>query len=56
MIIMWIFLVVVLGLVAKAYVVPMVMKRAAWYMFKRRMKRHGRLDRVISLTDSDGIL
>ena len=54
--IMWIFLLVVLGLFAKAYVVPMVMKRVAWYMFKRRMKRRGRLDRVISLTDSDGIL
>lgn len=54
--IMWIFLVVVLGLVAKAYVVPMVMKRVAWYMFKRKMKRHGRLNRGISLFDSDNLL
>ena len=54
--IIWIFLVVVLGLVAKAYVVPMVMKRVAWYMFKRKMKRHGRLNRVFSLTDSDNFL
>ena len=54
--IMWIFLVVVLGVVAKAYIVPMVMKRVAWYMFKRKMKRHGRLNRVFSLTDSDDIL
>lgn len=42
--IMWIFLVVVLGLVAKTYIVPMVMKRVAWYMFKRKMKRRGRLN------------
>lgn len=54
--IMWIFLVVVLGLVVKAYIVPMVMKRVAWYMFKRKMKRPGRLNRGISLIDSDDIL
>ena len=54
--IMYIFLGIVLVVVAKVYVAPIVMKRVAWYMFKRKIKRRGRLDRVISLTDSDGIL
>lgn len=54
--IMYIFLGIVLVMVAKVYVAPMVMKRVAWYMFKRKMKRHGRLNRVFSLTDSDNFL
>ncbi len=54
--IMYIFLGVVLGVAVKVYIAPMVMKRVAWYMFKRKMKRRGRLNRGISLIDSDDIL